>query len=122
MGKFVIRRVGTGYKFDLSAANGEIVASSEAYTTLAACKKGIESVKRYAPQAPLVDLTACAGRKSGARFELYADRAGAFRFRLMSRNGAIIAVSEPYRNQTGCESGIESVRQSALNAEIEIVR
>ena len=48
MGKFVIRQTGTGYKFDLKASNGETIATSEIYTTQAACEKGAESVAKCA--------------------------------------------------------------------------
>ena len=46
LGKFLIRCTATGYMFDLQAANGETVATSEVYDTLAACRKGVESVLR----------------------------------------------------------------------------
>ena len=36
MGKFVIRATNTGIKFDLKAGNGEVIATSEVYTTKAA--------------------------------------------------------------------------------------
>lgn len=40
---FVIRKVQTGFKFDLKAPNGETVLTSEVYTSAAACRKGIGS-------------------------------------------------------------------------------
>ena len=40
-----------------AAANGEPIASSEAYTSKAACKSGIESVRNTAPKAIVQDLT-----------------------------------------------------------------
>ena len=51
MGKFVIRNVASGIKFDLKATNGQVIATSEVYTTEAACRNGIESVKKNAPEA-----------------------------------------------------------------------
>ena len=51
MGKFVIKQVKTGIKFNLKAGNGEIIATSEVYTTAAACRSGIESVRKNAPEA-----------------------------------------------------------------------
>ncbi|MBQ8316213.1 MAG: DUF1508 domain-containing protein, partial [Lachnospiraceae bacterium] len=41
MGKFVIKEVASGVKFDLKAGNCEVISTSEVYTTEAACKKGI---------------------------------------------------------------------------------
>jgi uncharacterized protein YegP (UPF0339 family) len=41
-------------RWRLKAANGEVIATSEAYTTEAACKNGIASVKKNAPIAEIV--------------------------------------------------------------------
>ena len=43
--------------FNLKASNGQIIGSSEMYSGEAARDKGIESVKRNAPDAKTVDLT-----------------------------------------------------------------
>jgi uncharacterized protein len=57
-GKFEIKKGSSGqYHFVLKAANGETIATSESYTTKAAAKNGIDSVKVNAPTAPVVDLT-----------------------------------------------------------------
>ena len=55
MGKFIIKTVKTGIMFNLKAGNGEVIATSEVYTTEAACKNGIESVKKNAPDAEIVE-------------------------------------------------------------------
>ena len=39
----------------LKATNGEIIATSEAYESEAACKNGIASVKKNAPIAEIVE-------------------------------------------------------------------
>ena len=44
------------HRFRLKAPNREIIAVSEGYTTRAACKNGIESVKKNAPIAKIVEL------------------------------------------------------------------
>ncbi len=44
-------------RFRLKAGNGEIIASSEAYNTKAAAKKGIASVKANAADALVDDQT-----------------------------------------------------------------
>jgi len=41
-------------RWRLKAANGEVIATGEAYTTEAACKNGIASVKKNAPIAEIV--------------------------------------------------------------------
>ncbi|MFG2184445.1 YegP family protein [Nocardia iowensis] len=53
-----------------------------------------------------------------AKFEMYKDKAGKYRFRLKATNGEIIAVGEAYESETACENGIESVKKNAPTAEI----
>ena len=121
MGKFVIRKTNTGFKFDLKAGNGEVIATSEVYETLASAKNGAESVAKNAPVANLEDQTV-EGYETAKhpKFEMYTDRAGEFRFRLKAKHGEIIAVSEGYKAKASCTNGIESVRKNAAEGKIEI--
>lgn len=119
MGKFVIKTTKTGVKFDLKAGNGEVIATSEVYTTEIACKNGIESVRKNAEAAKLEDQTAEGFETlTNPKFEVYTDKAGEYRFRLKARNGEIIAVSEGYKAKASCLNGIESVRKNAPDAEV----
>ena len=119
MGKFVLKTVATGYKFDLKAGNGEVIATSEVYTTEAACKNGIESVAKNAPVAGVEDQTVEGFEAvKHPKFEMYTDKAGEFRFRLKATNGQVIAVSEGYTSKAGCENGIASVKKNAADAEV----
>jgi len=43
-------------RWRLKAPNGEIIATSEAYQSKASCKNGIESVKKNAPIAEIVEV------------------------------------------------------------------
>ena len=119
MGKFVIKETATGIKFDLKAGNGEVIATSEVYTTEAACKNGIESVAKNAPVAGVEDQTV-EGYEAvkHPKFEMYVDKAGEFRFRLKATNGQIIAVSEGYKAKASCMNGIESVKTNAPEADV----
>lgn len=119
MGKFVIKTTKTGIKFDLKAGNGEVIATSEVYTTESACKNGIESVRKNSEAAKLEDQTVENFETvTNPKFEVYKDKAGEYRFRLKARNGEIIAVSEGYKAKPSCLNGIESVRKNAPDAEI----
>ncbi len=119
MGKFVIRKTATGTKFDLKAGNGEVIATSEVYSSLDACKKGISSVQKNAPAAGIEDQTAEGFEKvKHPKFEMYVDKAGEFRFRLKATNGEVIATGEGYKAKAGCLNGIESVKKNAPEAEI----
>ena len=39
--------------FHLKAPNGEVIASSEGYNTKDNCRNGIDSLKKYAPDADI---------------------------------------------------------------------
>ena len=69
-GKFVIKKSAGQYYFVLKAGNGEIIATSERYTTKAAAKNGIESVKTSAPKAGTDDETGEADARSGRALSL----------------------------------------------------
>jgi len=119
MGKFVIRSVSSGVKFDLKAGNGQTILTSEVYTTMAACRKGIESIMKNAPLAKVENQTEAHYKVlTHPKFEMYQDRAGDYRFRLKARNGEIIGISENYNAKAGCLNGIESVRKNAADADV----
>ena len=120
MGKFVVKKTATGFKFNLKAGNGEIIATSEVYTTKAACLNGVKSVAKNAPIANFEDLTAeeVVAAKC-PKFEMYTDKKGEFRFRLKATNGEIIAVSEGYVAKASCLNGIESTRKNAAENKVE---
>lgn len=119
MGKFAVKTVRTGIKFDLKAGNGEVIATSEVYTSRSACLNGVESVRKNASIAKLEDQTEDGFETvTNPKFEVYKDKAGEFRFRLKARNGEIIAVSEGYKAKASCLNGIESVRKNAPDAEM----
>ena len=120
MGKFVIKETTTGYTFNLQASNGQVIATSQVYTTLQSCKDGVESVKTNAPIATVEDQTKEGYEtQTNPKFEIYTDKAGEYRFRLTAKNGQTIASSEGYTQMSGCTNGIESVRTNATNATVE---
>lgn len=116
MGKFVVRTTKSGVHFVLKAGNGEVIGTSETYSSEAACKSGIESVRKNAG-APVEDQTAGEALPN-PKYELYEDKKGEFRFRLKARNGEPILSSESYKGKDGCKNGIESVRKNAPDAEV----
>ena len=118
MGKFVVRKTNTGVKFDLKATNGQVIATSEVYTTEAACLKGIESVKNNCVGGVEDQTVENFEVIKHPKFEVYADKAGEFRFRLKARNGEVIATSEGYSTNPYCLNGVESVKKNAPEAEV----
>lgn len=105
MGKFVITKRKNGeFQFDLKATNGQVILSSEGYTTMAACKNGIESVMKNAADE--------------GRFERKEAKNGNPYFVLKAGNGQIIGTSEMYSSEASRENGIASVMKNAPEAEV----
>lgn len=122
MGKFIIKATKTGFKFDLLATNGQVVASSQVYKSLKTCRAGAESVMKNAPKALIQDATVEENvAVKNPKFNLYVDKAGEYRFNLTATNGQIIAVSEGYKKKPSALNGIESVQKNAKEAPIEVV-
>ena len=121
MGKFVMGPTKNGgFRFNLKAGNGEVIATSETYNSEAACKNGIESIRKNAVEAKLEDQTVENFEKvTNPKFEVYKDKAGEFRFRLKARNGEIIATGESYKAKASCLNGIDSIKRNAPDAEVE---
>ena len=119
MGKFVVKETANGgYKFDLKAGNGEIIASSQIYKSEKACLAGIDSVKANCA-AEVEDQTAeNLEVKKHPKYEMYTDKAGEIRFRLKAKNGEIIATSEGYKAKAGALNGIASIGKNAPDAEV----
>lgn len=46
-----------GFRFRLKASNNQVSAVGESYPKKASCLNGIESIKKKAPKAEIVDLT-----------------------------------------------------------------
>ena len=120
MGKFVVKTVKSGIKFDLKAGNGEVIATSEVYSSDAACKNGIESVRKNSTLAKLEDQTVEGFETvTNPKFEVYQDKAGEYRFRLKAKNGENIGKSEGYKAKASCMNGIASVGKNAPDAKLE---
>ncbi|MBQ9009887.1 MAG: DUF1508 domain-containing protein [Clostridia bacterium] len=119
MSKFLVKQTKDGFLFDLVANNGQIIASSQVYTTKAACLKGIKSVQNNAPDAPVEDQSVKNAKvEEFPKFEVYFDEAGEYRFRLRAGNREVIADSRGYKAKSSCVKGIESVRVNADEADI----
>lgn len=53
-----------------------------------------------------------------AKFELYKDKKGEYRWKLIAANGQTIAVGEGYTTKESAKNGIESVKKNAPTAAI----
>nr|WP_276483261.1 YegP family protein [Paraflavitalea sp. H1-2-19X] len=106
MGKFVVSTRSNGeYQFVLKAGNGEVILTSEGYSSKANCHHGIESVRKNAPDVDQYD------RKHSANGKQY--------FNLKAANGQVIGTSQLYESASGVSSGIASVQHNAPDATVE---
>ena len=85
-----------GFRFNLHAQNGEVVLSSESYTTKAAAWNGAFAVQAAAANA--------------SAFALKTATDGRFYFTLSADNGQIVGVSQLYTTRTAAQNGISSVQ------------
>ncbi len=105
MGKFeVSKRKNEEFQFNLKATNGQVILSSEGYTTKAACMNGIESVKKNS--------------QDESKFDVLESKNGKHYFNLKATNGQIIGSSQMYESLAGCQNGVQSVMNNAPEAEI----
>ncbi len=118
MGKFIIKKTNTGYRFDLAATNGEVIASSQVYKSIKTCKAGIASVQRNCSVAVEDKTIEPIIAAKCPKYEVYKDKAGETRFRLRASNGQIIAVSEGYSAKSSAFNGIDSIGRNAPGATI----
>ena len=106
MGKFEIKTRKNGeFQFNLKAGNGQVILTSEGYTTKASCKNGIESVKKNS--------------QDDAKFKRLEAKNGDPYFNLLAGNNQIIGTSEMYKSKSSMENGIDSVKKNAPDAEID---
>jgi uncharacterized protein YegP (UPF0339 family) len=92
------------FMFNLKTG-ADVILTSEAYTTRAACVNGIESVKKNA--------------SDDGRYRRTTTPDGMFRFALDAANGQAIGGSGYYETEAARDAAIEAVKKSAPDAEIE---
>ena len=92
------------YYFNLKSGNGQIILSSEGYTTKQSCLTGIDSVKANSP--------------NDDRYDRLDSRNNQYYFNLKSSNGQIIGTSELYTTTSSRNQGIETCKRIAPNAEV----
>ncbi|WP_080239424.1 YegP family protein [Spirosoma rigui] len=106
MGKFVITTRKNGeFQFALKAGNGQVILSSEGYSSKAGCQNGIESVRTNAKDESKFD------RKTSSNGKPY--------FNLKAGNGSIIGSSELYESEASRDNGITSVMNNAPDATLD---
>lgn len=98
--------------------NSEIMLWSENYVGKPNAKSCIDSLKKNAPGAPVVDLTKGESGK-GYRFEIVASKDGQTYVRFVAANGEPMVRSETYKSKASARNCIESLKKRAADAPIE---
>lgn len=115
VGKWIIKEKGEGeFVAFLYANNGEIMLTSEIYTSEESARAGIDTIRKN------VD---------GGTFVNYKDKNKNFYFKLKSVKNRILCVSETYKSEALAESAKESVKrfvsspvQSGVEKDITVVK
>lgn len=93
------------FYFVLKAGNGEVILTSEMYTTKAAAENGIASVQKNSPL--------------DERYERATSSNGKPRFNLRAANHQVIGSSELYESESARDAGIESVKRNGASGTIK---
>ncbi len=91
--------------FRLKARNGQVILTSQGYSSKAAVKNGIESVQKNC--------------KDSGCFEVKEAKNGKPYFNLLATNKQVIGNSQMYASMSSLRSGIDSVQRVAPKARIE---
>ena len=92
------------FYFNLKAANGEVILTSETYKARDSSEKGIESVRKHSANDSMFD------RKIASNGQNF--------FVLKAANGETIGKSETYSSFSAMTKGIASVRRNAPAARV----
>ncbi|WP_448633672.1 YegP family protein [Pedobacter panaciterrae] len=107
MGKFEITTRKNGeFQFNLKAGNGQVILTSEGYSSKSGCTNGIESVKKNS--------------QDDGKYEKKTSSNGKPYFNLKATNGQIIGNSEMYESVASRDNGIESVKKMPLTQRFQI--
>ena len=103
--KFEINKAKNGsFFFNLKAANGLVILSSEQYKQKNGVTAGIKSVRSNAGKA--------------ARYNKKKSSNGKHYFTLSASNGEVIGKSQMYSSTSGMDNGIKSVSNNANDARV----
>lgn len=104
--KFELKHTTSGKPmFILKAPNGQVILTSQMYSSIAAAKNGIESVRKFATEDD--------------RYEIRATKNDDPYFVLKAANGQVIGRSEIYSSISAARNGIASVQRNAPGARMD---
>lgn len=98
--------------------NAEVMVWSENYAAKSSAKNCIDSIKKNAPGAAIVDLTKDE-TGSGYRFEIDEAKNGETFIRFRAANGEVMVRSETYASKSSARHCAESIQKNAPGAPVE---
>ena len=105
-GKFELKKGKSGtYSFNLKAANGQVILTSQSYKSKAAAAKGIKSV--------------CTNCSKASYFEQKTSKKGEPYFVMLAANKQVIGKSQMYASKRSMLNGIASVQKNASKSRIQ---
>ena len=121
-GRFVIKKTENGnFVYKLYSSNHRVVAiGAGLYTSVASCKSGINSVRSNAESAPIEDQTLQKWEeKKFPKWQIYFDKKGEVRLRLLASNGNIVATTnDGYLSRDAAKKGIEAIARASKGSAI----
>ena len=104
LGKWSVEKKSDGeYISKLAASNGEVMLSSEIYTTEDGARSGIETIIK--------------GVDSG-KFVIYQDKSKNYYYKLKSTGNRLLCVGEIYKSKDQCLKAVESVKRIAKDSPV----
>lgn len=114
---FEIKDTASGQYMSRFNYNAEALVWSEELTTKASAQNNINSIKKNACVADIVDLTK-GESSSDYRFEIFGTSDNQFMVRFIASNGETVAVSERYTAKHNAINCAESVRKNSTSAPV----
>lgn len=99
----IVRKKEDEYIAELLASNGEVMLTSEAYSSPEGAKKGIATIIKG------VD---------GGNFIIYRDKGDNYYYKLKSASNKLLCVGEIYTSKDGCVSATETVKRIAKDSPV----
>ncbi len=104
-GTFEVKKTEAGkFMFNLKAANGQVILTSQQYATKDTAANGIESVRKHAAE--------------DVNYQRKESSAGEPFFVLVAKNGQTIGNSQMYSSPAAMENGIKSVKENGPAAAV----
>lgn len=102
-GKYEVYAIADGYAYRLKASNGEILVTSEVYTTRDGVIRAIDTVKKNIETGEI---------------RIFVDKKGKWKFKLTSKNHRVLLISSNYAQEVGAQKASESFKKFVMKADI----